>query len=124
MKTLLIIAVFITYMTSSACSGQSMPDLNPEITSAPTPAASLSINTQPDCLGDDINPMGKSIADDYAFANYEQVMTWFCDGAEFEDILVALETELQIEYSAEEMLALLSKGFSWEDIWQHAGIID
>jgi len=124
MKKPLLTAVFISYMTTSACSGQGIPALDPEITGAPTPAASLSLKSQPNCLGDEINPMGKSIADDYAFASYVQVMTWFCNGAEFEDIMVALETELQIDYSAEETLELLSKGFSWQDIWQHAGVID
>ena len=76
----------------------------------------------PNCLGNEISPIGRSIADDYDSATYEQVMTWFCNGAEFEDILVALETEEQTEVSAEEMLKMLADGFTWDEIWQIIGL--
>jgi hypothetical protein len=51
-------------------------------------------------------------------------MTWFCNGAEFEDILVALETELQTDTSADDMLQMLGAGFSWNDIWLTTGLTD
>ena len=76
------------------------------------------------CLGNEISPIGRSIADDYDSATYEQVMTWFCNGAEFEDILVALETEEQTDVSAEEMLKMLADGFTWDEIWQIIGLTD
>jgi len=78
--------------------------------------------TEPNCLGGEINPIGKSIAEDYESTSYEQVMTWFCNGAEFEDILVALETEAQTDTSADEMLKMLADGFTWEEIWQLVGL--
>ena len=78
----------------------------------------------PNCLGDEISPLGQSIADDYESVSYEQVMTWFCNGAEFEDILVALETEEQTDTSADEMLQMLADGFTWEEIWQLVGLTD
>lgn len=78
----------------------------------------------PDCLGEDISPIGQSIAEDYESANYEQVMTWFCNGAEFEDILVALETEAQTDSSADDLLNLLAEGFTWEEIWQSVGLTE
>lgn len=72
---------------------------------------------EPECPGEGINTIGQGIADEYEFASYEEVMAWFCDGAEFEDILVALQTEELSETPAEEMLVMLAEGFTWEDIW-------
>jgi len=69
-------------------------------------------------------PIAQDIADDYETASYEQVITWFCDGAEFEDILVALETEAQTDTSAGEMLQMLADGFTWEEIWLLVGLTD
>ena len=70
------------------------------------------------------SPVGQSIADDFDTASYEQVMIWFCNGAEFEDILVALETETQTDTSVGEMLQMLADGFTWDDIWLVTGLID
>jgi len=78
----------------------------------------------PNCLGDEISLVGQSIADDYDSASYEQVMTWFCSGAEFEDILVALETQTQTDTSAGEMLQMLADGFTWDEIWLVTGLVD
>ena len=80
--------------------------------------------TGPNCLGDEVSPVGKSIADDYEFSSYEQVMTWFCNGAEFEDILVALETQSQTDIVADETLQMLVDGFTWEEIWQVIGLTE
>lgn len=76
------------------------------------------------CLGDEIHPIGQSIAEEYESASYEQVITWFCNGAEFEDILVALETETLVDTSTDEMLKMLADGFTWDEIWQLVGLTD
>lgn len=78
--------------------------------------------TATDCLNGEVSPIGQSIADDYETVSYEQVITWFCNGAEYEDILVALETETLTDSSAEEMLQMLADGFSWQEIWQLEGL--
>jgi len=77
-----------------------------------------------DCLGGETSPIAESIAEEYEFTDYAEVVTWFCNGAEFEDILVALETEAQTGTPAEEMLQMLADGFSWEDIWQFVGLTE
>ncbi len=77
-----------------------------------------------DCPGEETNTIGQGIADEYEFASYEVVMTWFCNGAEFEDILVALQTEEQNGTAAEEMLVMLAGGFSWEEIWLVVDLIE
>ena len=77
-----------------------------------------------DCLGGEVSPIGESIADDYEFTDYAEVITWFCNGAEFEDILVALETESLTGTPAEEMLQMLADGFTWDEIWQLVGLTE
>jgi len=95
----------------------------PVATLSPIKATTSPIETAPpNCLGDETSPIGQTIADEYDTVTYEQVMTWFCSGAEFEDILVALETEEQTDTSADEMLKMLADGFTWEEIWQLVGL--
>jgi len=102
-----------------------VPESPQEPLTPPAPEAGPGIEAvAPDCLGGETSPIGQSIADDYEFASYEEVITWFCNGAEFEDILVALETESQTGNPAEEMLQMLADGFTWEEIWQLAGLTE
>jgi len=138
MKTkYLVIVLLITLVVITACGAQpdsviepNKPDTPIETSEKSEPTTVLEATsppietTGPDCLGDEINPIGQSIADDYESNSYEQVMTWFCNGAEFEDILVALETEAQTDTSADEMLQMLADGFTWEEIWQMVGLTD
>ena len=122
----------ITLVLITACGSQPSPIVEPELNSTPTKVQventpmdepTPQVETEsPNCLGDEINPIGQSIAEDYESASYEQVMTWFCNGAEFEDILVALETEAQTDTSADEMLQMLADGFTWDEIWQLVGL--
>jgi len=141
MKIRLLIFVLLTLTLTTACEGQSTPAVVPEVLNTPTQIVETPTEVQseitpaeesthqvetaaPDCLGGEISPIGQSIADEYASTSYEQVMTWFCNGAEFEDILVALETEAQTDTSADEMLKMLADGFTWEEIWQLLGLIN
>jgi len=130
----LTIIIIIMFVLTSACSGQGSPGVVPDMSSTSvspgteemietTQVTLLSVETaEPNCLGYDVNPIGKAIANEYEHANYQQVMTWFCNDAEFDDILVALETELQTETTADEMLHMLADGFSWADIWLVTGL--
>lgn len=77
-----------------------------------------------DCPGEEPNTIGQGIADEYEFARYEDVMIWFCNGAEFEDILVALQTEEQSGVPAGEMLIMLAGGFTWAEIWLAVDLIE
>ena len=101
------------------------PELTQEIVPTPTlEVTPLSETAPPDCLGGEVSPIGQSIAEDYEFTDYAEVITWFCNGAEFEDILVALETESQTGTPAEEMLQMLADGFTWDEIWQTIGLTE
>ena len=103
------------------------PETKPEEVELETsePAETEVILTpEAECPGKDTNTIGMGIAEEYEFSSYEQVMTWFCDGAEFEDILVALQTEELSDTPAEEMLVMLAEGFTWEDIWLVVDLIE
>jgi len=89
----------------------------PEATPLPEAAST-------DCLGGEVSPIAESIAKDYEFTNYEEVITWFCNGAEFEDILVALESESVTGTPAEDMLQMLADGFTWDEIWGLTGLTE
>lgn len=103
----------------------STTDAGPPEEESPQPQETQPEETpEADCPGEGINSIGQGIANEYEFASYEDVMTWFCSGAEFEDILVALETEDQIGTPAEEMLVMLAEGFSWEEIWLVVGLTE
>lgn len=102
-----------------------LPTTQPTQSTPPQPVQETAPQVEtvpPNCLGDEVSPIGQSIADEYESVSYEQVMLWFCNGAEFEDILVALESESQTDTPAEDMLQMLADGFSWEEIWQTIGL--
>ena len=129
-----LFAVLLSLALTTACGAQPGPAAEPAIPGTatevqaenrpadePLPPAETAA---PVCPGDEVSSIGQSIADDYESASYEQVISWFCNGAEFEDILVALETESQTGTPAEEMLQMLADGFTWDEIWQTIGLTD
>lgn len=78
----------------------------------------------PDCYGAEPNVIGMGIAESFPETTYELVMAWFCDGAEFEDILVALQTERITDFPAGEMLLMLADDWTWDEIWQVTGLTE
>ncbi len=126
------LVLFVILLLVTACSSNTQPAPAVELDAPATlaigepvqDALPLVETAAPNCLGDEISPIGQSIADEYETASYNQIMTWFCNGAEFEDILVALETEAQIDTSAKEMIQMLADGFTWEEIWLVTGFVD
>lgn len=92
-----------------------------ENTTTPPPALETS---GPDCYGSETHEIGLGIAEKFTETTYEQVMIWFCNGAEFEDILVALQTEKLTKIPAEEMLIMLADDWNWDEIWQLIGLTE
>ena len=135
-RGLLSVFIIIVLVLTTACGSQVTPGVVPEMPSSPANPGTQDVNepkqetllsvdtAEPNCRGDEVNPIAEAIADEYDNSSYRQVMTWFCNGAEFEDILVALETENQTDTTANEMLQMLAEGFSWREIWQLIGLID
>ena len=137
MKRQIVILLVVIAFLLVACSPDAVAPVAESVPSS-SEAASESVEAPPaveeepsdevpeitatDCLNGEVSPIGLSIAGDYETVSYEQVVNWFCNGAEYEDILVALETETLTDSSAEEMLQMLADGFSWEEIWQLEGL--
>jgi len=110
-----------TSKTNDEVSTPDEQDPSPAVSTEEQPLETLG----PDCYGDQIHPIGQSIADLYPEQmDYEEVMTWFCNGFEFEDILTALQTAEETEYSAEELLSMFDDGQTWDEIWITLGIVE
>ena len=77
----------------------------------------------PRCLSSEMSVIGKNIAGQFDETSFEQIMTWFCNGAEFEDILIALQTEKLTGQPAQSLLEMLVAGRTWDEIWQSIGFI-
>jgi hypothetical protein len=71
------------------------------------------------CTETDPHPLGLSIAETYN-VSYEQVMTWFCSGYSFENILIALETGQAMDIPPDTLLQMLLEK-DWEEIWVEIG---
>ena len=68
------------------------------------------------CTAEEPHPMGESIAGRFE-VSYQQVMTWYCGGDSFSDILLALETGKLVEgVQAGDLLRRLDEQ-TWEQIW-------
>jgi hypothetical protein len=74
------------------------------------------------CPGEETNQIGQSIAEDYEDVEYQEIMNWFCSGAAFEDIVVALETESLTGKAVEDLLKMVADGYTWEEIWFLEGL--
>jgi len=79
----------------------------------------------PDCYGEETHPIGQSIADQYSeLTDYDEVMVWFCNGFEFEDILTALQTSEETSLPAGELLETFANGQTWDEIWAELGLVE
>ena len=143
MKKILLLIALVT-LTLSACSngtadegpGMSIEDILKEYQQpggggrAPSSGGDNSQTDQgddtgPTCYGEERHPIAVSIAEQFpAVTSYGEIMTWFCNGAEFEDILNALATEEITGIEAEAMLRMVSEGFSWDEIWLELGVTE
>jgi hypothetical protein len=74
------------------------------------------------CTDTNPHPIGQSIAGTYSLS-YQQVMTWFCSGYSFENILVALETSEAVDLPVDMLLQMLLEK-EWEEIWDEIGFLD
>lgn len=93
--------------------------LLPFLFKAADPPAEVDAPVDIHCTEEDPHPIGQNIAETYAVP-YEQVMTWFCSGFSFENILVALETSDAADIPADALLQMLLEK-EWEEIWDEIG---
>jgi len=74
------------------------------------------------CTDTDPHPIAVSITETYD-VTYEQVMTWFCSGYSFDNILIALETAEATDSDPDELLEMLLEK-DWEQIWSELGLTE
>jgi hypothetical protein len=77
-------------------------------------------NPETNCSTLNPHPMAEGIAEQFEIT-YDQVMTLYCDGYAFSDILLALETEELVDLSVEDLLSMIEDS-TWEEIWQELGV--
>ena len=79
----------------------------------------------PDCYQQGDHPIALSIAGQFpAVTTYEEVMTWFCNVADFEDTLNALATEELTAVDADDSLELIAAGMTWDEVWLELGVTE
>jgi hypothetical protein len=106
-------------------SGQEQaPEGNPaaEGESAPAGWQDDTVSMVFDCTETNPHPIGLSTAQTYQ-VTYERVMTWFCDGYSFDNILIALETSAATGDSPDVLLEMLLEK-DWDEIWLEIGFTD
>lgn len=94
-------------------------DIPAEGDSDPEPAGEAQTPVNINCTETNPHPIGQSISQTFD-VDYEEVMTWFCSGYTFDDILIALETSEATGVGAGTLLEM-SEEQSWEDIWNEVG---
>jgi hypothetical protein len=141
----ILFSLFVVCLLAVACTPAKSDSPLPSAVSAPTATAAQATHAGPtplaeetrlagddaapaptevmdtSCADEDTRKMGEAIAVDYAFTNTDEVLGWFCSGAEFEDIITALETSEQTGIAAGDLLEMLADGLSWDEIWLAIG---
>ena len=124
MRPFLSLAIVMTLLGLTACATSSSASPPTEVgvqqaALATLPPATGTLADPSPCQEGDPHQIGESIAQTYEFS-YEQVMTWFCEGYSFENILIALETSEAVGVPAEALLQMLQDK-EWEEIWTDIG---
>ena len=78
--------------------------------------------TGPECLSPEAQLLAEHISDGFEIP-VEAVMGWYCQGFEFEDILLALQTSTGLEITPDELLVRLDQGQTWDEIWKDTGLL-
>lgn len=73
------------------------------------------------CTETEPHPIAQSIADTY-HVTYEEVMTFFCSGVGFDDIVLGYQTAELSGRDVKEVLTLWYDFGSWEDVWEELGL--
>lgn len=77
-------------------------------------------NPETNCSATNPHPLAEGMAETFDIT-YDEVMTLYCDGYAFSDILLALETSELVDQSPAALLARL-RTRSWQEIWDEFDI--
>ena len=126
MKTRLItfLGIFLLLICTVGCQSIS-PNASNSLSKTDTTSLDESARKPPekpdtDCSALNPHPLAEGMTETFEIT-YDEVMTLYCDGYAFSDILLALETSELVDQSPEALLARL-RTRSWEEIWDEFGI--
>ena len=117
---LTLTALLITCMV--ACSAEQTTKPTKSAPSSEQDSSQSTVEIDINCTETNPHPVGQSIAETFDLT-YEEVMTWFCSGYTFEDILIGLQTSREADLPTEELLEM-SESKSWEEIWEEVGLLE
>ena len=129
MKKYLMIAVILSVMLGAAgCQGdslksaayQSRPEVAANAEAEVDADADAGVNPETDCSTLNPHPLAQGMVETFD-VSYDEVMTWYCDGYAFSDILLALETSDLADIPVLDLLPL-TENQSWEEIWDDLGV--
>ena len=133
MKKYFIIAVILSVMLGAAgCQEDSLKSATyqsrPEVAADADAyaeaevdaAADAGVNPETDCSTLNPHPLAQGMVETFD-VSYDEVMTWYCDGYAFSDILLALETSDLADIPVLDLLPL-TENQSWEEIWDDLGV--
>jgi len=128
---LLVLGTLVACSTLSTVRSQNSPIPQPiapkVLTSSQTPIQNVEPSPtsesmearMEDCADAEVNAIAESIAVTYEMP-VQTVVEWYCEGHAFEDILIALETGLVVDISADDLLKMRLEQ-DWESIWVNIG---
>jgi len=126
MKTKLIISlgIILVLICMVGCQNNSLNASNslskPEATSLDESAGELVKNPDTNCSAINPHPVAEGMTETFEIT-YDEVMTLYCDGYAFSDILLALETSEMVDQTPEALLARL-RTRTWQEIWDEFGV--
>ena len=126
MKTKLIIFLGTIFLLICMVGCQSDPQeassflSKPEVTSPEESTEEEIEDPDTNCSAINPHPVAEGITETFDIT-YDEVMTLYCDGYAFTDILLALETSELVDQTPVALLARL-RTRTWQEIWDEFGV--
>ena len=129
MKKYLIIGVILSVMLGAAgcqedglksAAYQSQPEVAANAEAEVEAEVDAGVNPETDCSTLNPHPLAQGMVETFD-VSYDEVMTWYCDGYAFSDILLALETSDLADIPVLDLLPL-TENQSWDEIWDDLGV--
>ena len=127
-KYLMIVVVLFVLISAAGCQGdelksstyQSRPEVAADAEVEVETDPDAGVNPETDCSTLNPHPIAQGMVETFD-VSYDEVMSWYCDGYAFSDILLALETSDLADVPVPDLLPL-TENQSWDEIWDDLGV--
>jgi len=123
-KLIISLGIILLLISTVGCQSNSLNASNslskPEETSLDESATEPVENPDTNCSAINPHPVAEGMTETFEIT-YDEVMTLYCDGYAFSDILLALETSELVDQSPEALLVRL-RTRTWQEIWDEFGV--